>query len=114
MEKIVVTTLTELQIWIEGKFNLLVQSQSTTAEDVRQVRSRVHDLGNDISRLLALDIEGKLQKLEDADKQHESSIERFSKEAAERRGAVAALKVVYMVTGGVIGAAVAVFTGLIK
>lgn len=95
-------TLSELQIWIEGKFELVTQAQKTTHDDLITVRKTVHDLANDVSVILALNIPEKLSQLQKADEVHQANIDKFLKEAAERRGAMSALKVVYLVAGAAI------------
>ena len=102
-KRIGVETLSELQIWIEGQFALVAQAQTTTAEDVRQVRSRVHDLGNDLAKLLALDIDGKFKRLEDTVHKHDTDLVKFTKESDQRRGMVTALKSMYVVGGAAAG-----------
>lgn len=101
-----VENISELQIWIEGQFALIAQSQNTTAEDVRAVRSRVHDLSNDVQRLLALDIEGKLHQLERADKGHDENIRNLTDDLSQRRGAMSVVRAIYIGVGGLIGAVV--------
>ena len=106
--------LGELQIWMEGQFSLVQQAQVTTAEDVRQIRSRVHDLGNEIAKLLALDIEGKFKQLELNDAKHDTAIQQFGKEAAERRGAIQVLKIIYTTGGAAAGAGLTLLFELAK
>lgn len=112
-----VETLSELQIWIEGKFDLIGQAQSTAHEDLTNVRRVVHDLANNVAVITALNIPDKILALQDADKDHKISIESFSRDAAERRGALAALKVMYAVGGafaaGIFAIAVEVYRSLI-
>lgn len=109
-----VETLSELQIWIEGKFELVSQAQATMGEDVRQVRTRVHDLGNEVAKLLALDIEGKFRRLEEADTRHETNITTLTKEAAERRGAISMAKIFYTIGGAVGGYLISIALALFK
>lgn len=104
-----VETLSELQIWIEGKFALIQQAQTTAHSDLTNVRSRLHDLSNEIAKVTALNIPEKLQRLQDADKEHQTNIDRFIKESAERKGIMSALKGLYVVLGGLIGWLTAVF-----
>lgn len=109
-----VTTLSELQIWIEGKFALVAQAQGTMAEDVRQVRSRVHDLSNEVAALLALGLDEKVKRLEEADAAHAKQLTAMNNEAHERRGAIAAVKIAYIVVGAAIGYATSVFLTLYR
>ena len=99
-----VENLGELQIWIEGQFALVKQAQATSGEDLKTVRAKVHDLSNDMAAILALDIPGKLSRLEEADKVHEASIKRFSDESIARRASVATLKTLWGLGGVAIGA----------
>lgn len=103
---LMVETLSELQIWIGGKFELIAQAQNTTHSDLTNVRSRLHDLANEMTKITALNLPEKLNKLELADKEHQQNIERFVREASERRGAMNTLKTLYVFIGAVIGGAI--------
>jgi hypothetical protein len=102
-KQLMVETLSELQIWIEGKFALITQAQVTAHDDLTNVRKTVHDLAGHMTVLTMLNLPDKLSKLEAADKTHEANIEKFITDAAERRGALAVLKVVYAALGATIG-----------
>jgi hypothetical protein len=94
----------ELQIWIDGKFNLLSQAQNAAADEIRGLRSRLHDLSGEVMKLNSFDIEGKFKLLEIADAKHENAIQQFSTQAAERRGALGILKIIYTTGGAAMGA----------
>jgi hypothetical protein len=100
-----VENIGELQIWIEGQFALVRQTQNTTSEDIKAVRNRVHDLSNEVQKLLALDLEGKMRKLEETDDLRAQQISKLTAEQSERRGALAVLKALYT-TCGLIGGSV--------
>ncbi len=102
-ERIMVETLAELQIWIEGKFALVMQAQDSAEKDLTTVRRTVHDLAGHMQVLLALNLPEKLVKLEEADKNLEAEVKRFSAESAERKGVIAALKALWGVSGVVLG-----------
>lgn len=103
-----VETLSELQIWIEGKFALITQAQETAHSDLTNIRRTVHDLANELTKITALNLPDKIAKLEEADKLHETNIEKFIIEAAERRSAIATLKIVYTVVGAAVGGLAAI------
>lgn len=113
-KRLVVETLSELQIWIEGQFALILQAQTTSQEEMRSLRIRVHDLAGDIAKIIALNLPEKLLHLEKADLEHETNIKKFITEAAERRGMVAALKATYAVVGALIGGLVASYFKLFE
>ena len=100
---VAVETLSELQIWIEGKFELLAQAQKSANDDLTNVRRTVHDLNNQMTVIIALNLPEKIASLQKADEDHETNIKKFIEQAAERKGAVAALKAVYAIVGTMIG-----------
>lgn len=107
-KRLSVETLSELQIWIEGQFALIAQAQKTSHEDMTSVRTRLHDLANEVARLSALNLPNTIATLEKADKEHQANIDKFITEAAERRGALATLKALYTVIGALVGGTLAV------
>lgn len=100
-----VETLSELQIWIKGEFALIAQTQETSNKDMTNVRRTVHELANQMTVILALNLPEKLANLQAADLAHEKSIDQFRLDAAGRRSTLATLKVVYTVLGAAITAA---------
>lgn len=102
-----VETLSELQIWIEGKFELIAQAQNNAHNDLTNIRRTVHDLANELTKVTALNLPEKIAKLEESDRAHEANIKNFTIEVAERRSAMATLKVVYVMGGALIGGVVA-------
>lgn len=101
-----VETLSELQIWIKGEFALIAQTQETSNKDMTNVRKTVHELANQMTIIVALNLPEKLAMLQAADLAHEKSIDQFKLDAAGRRASLAILKVVYTVLGAAISAAI--------
>lgn len=114
MDKMRAENIGELQIWIDGKFELLNANQHTTQEEVRGLRTKVHDLSNEVAKLNAIDIEGKLKALENADQRHDLAIQNYDRQLAERRGAVAMLKIIYTTGGAAAGAGLTLLLSLAK
>lgn len=90
---------------MSGKINLIAQSVETNKEDMRSVRQRVHDLSNDVQRLLALNLQGTIDGLKNDQKDIEMRVVVLERDLHERRGAVNMAKVVYGIGGTTIGAA---------
>jgi archaellum component FlaC len=101
MDKRNIDTINELKLWIEGKFELVNQQNVQFGDDIRTIRTRLHDLSNDVAKLNAIDFLGLNKRIEE----HDSELEGFTKEAAERKGAIAALKATYAIGGAIVGAA---------
>lgn len=104
-----VSNLSELQIWIEGQFALIAQSQKSAHDDLTTIRGRVHDLAGEIAKVSALNLPVTLSQLQEADRKHETEIARFVSDAAKREGALAAIKALYVILGAAIGGALALF-----
>jgi hypothetical protein len=86
---------TELRIMmtrVEGKIDLVNQAQIRSSEDIKDVRLRVHDLANDVSKLSALNIEERLSKVE-----VEAEFSKSDRE--QRKGAMAMAKAVWTLIG---------------
>lgn len=103
-----VESLSELQIWIGGKFELIAQSQETAHNDLSTIRSRVHDLANEVSKVSALNLPATIAELKKADEDHQANIKKFITDAAERRGAITTLKTLYTIIGACVGGALAI------
>jgi hypothetical protein len=110
MAKENIETINELKIWIEGRFDLVAQSQHTTEENMKVVRQRVHDLSGDIAKIAAMDFANIQKTLEE----HDAKIEGFSRAAYERKGAIAALRATYAVGGALVGLAASVIFDLAR
>lgn len=109
-----VETLSELQIWIKGEFALIAQTQETSNKDMTNVRRTVHELANQMTVILALNLPEKLATLAATDALHQKSIDQFTLDAAGRRSSLATLRFVYTMFGGAIATAIAFSVQLYK
>lgn len=105
-----IDSIKELQIWMIGQFDLVYQAQSTQHEDMKAVRQRVHDLAGDVAKIVALDLPAKFLEV----KENDTKLEKLRTEAAERKGAIAALKATYAVGGALVGIVASVVFELAK
>ena len=102
--------INELRIWLEGKFKLVEQAQSISSEDLRNVRGRVHDLSNEVAKIVALDLSSKFEALKD----HDEKLETLRNEASTAKGAIQAIKAAYGIGGTLLGAIIATALELAK
>lgn len=86
-----IETIKELQIWLDGKFELIRQAQETSNAEVTKLRTTVHDISNKVAPLIMLDVPSIL-------KQHSSDLEKFEKYITGQKAVYAAI--------GIAGAAV--------
>lgn len=94
----------ELTIWLEGQFKLVYQAQNVADDELGKLRKTVHDLSNTVQVTM-----GRLSSLNFDDlktlvAKHDTELENFTKDAAERKGAIAALKASWGVGGIILGA----------
>lgn len=97
-----IETINELKIWLEGEFKLIKQGQETSRDDIKQVRTRLHDLSNHVSALTALDIPGKMDGLRTEVQKHDNIIEKI---ATEQTSLKATMRTAYLAIG-IAGAAI--------
>lgn len=108
-----VGTINELKIWIAGQFDLVRQAQTTSGEDLRNVRKSVHDLSNTVAGLTALDIPGKLEKYANEIKEQDAAIRKLAEDGILNKSAIASVKAIYGISGILLGATGALLARLI-
>lgn len=99
-----VETLNELKIWLDGKFDLVAQTQKTASDDITILRRTVHDVSNAVGALTILDIPKKFSDLAKSVVKHDSDLAVIIKENAAKAAALKLLKSLYFVGGGLLGA----------
>lgn len=97
--------LGELQIWIEGQFALVNQAQETASKDITAVRSRVHDLSNDMAKFAASCSPEKLAMITE----HDLEIKKLNDESIARKSSLATIKAAYTI----VGAGITTIVGLV-
>lgn len=103
-----IETINELKIWLEGEFKLITQGQTTSREDIRQVRSRIHDISNELTALTALDIPGKIDSLKEGVSKHDNVIERIASEQTSLKATMRTAYVAIAIGGAAVGSIITV------
>jgi hypothetical protein len=86
---------TNLQIMmtrIEGKIDLVKQTQDHTSEDFKEVRRRLHEIANQVSGIMALNLGDRVTKLETDNNDCKS-------EREQRKGAFQAARIAWAAIG---------------
>lgn len=99
-----IETINELKIWLEGEFKLIAQGQQTSREDIRQVRSRLHDVSNAVAGLTALDIPGKLESMKVESTKQDGIIEKLTAEQTTLKTTIRVAYGAIAIAGVVVGA----------
>ncbi len=110
VDNVRIENINELQIWLDGQFKLVAQSQTTTNEEVNKLRDRVHDIANHVGKLNALNIEQRFKDFGKILENHDGEIEKVNKDAFARKAVLAATGI----AGGAIGAVSTILLELYK
>jgi len=84
---------------IEGKLDLIQQAQDTTNKNVQGVRERVHQVSNEVQKLMALNLPETKDKVKDV----EARVLVLEKESERRTGALGLAKILYGGFGAIVG-----------
>lgn len=103
-----VETLNELKIWLDGKFDLVAQSQKAAGEDIVTLRRTLHDVSNSVAALTILDIPRKFSDLAKSVVKHDDDLAAIVKENAAKAAALRFLKSLYFIGGGLLGAIIGI------
>lgn len=96
------TVLTKM----DGKIDLISQAMDNTKDDLRVVRERLHDLSNEVQKLIALNLPGTLTDMRSDITKIDQRVVILEHDFHARRGAVNAAKLLYGLGGTTIGAGV--------
>lgn len=96
-----IDSINELRIWLEGEFKVIALSHKTANENLTLVRQRVHDLAQEVTKVVALNLEDKFKLLGE----HDAALDKLGDEALAARSAFTAVKAAYATAGAVFGGA---------
>lgn len=98
-----IETLNELKIWIEGQFQLASEARQRLETDVTLIRTRQHELSNEITKIGASFHNLGFAALKELVSKHDVELEKFSDERLERKGAIRAIKATWAIGGASVG-----------
>lgn len=93
---------------MEGKIDRMGDRMGRYEQDVTGVRQRLHDLANDITPLVMLDLPGRIRVTDTWRAEHEQRLKALENTEQQRKGAAALAKILWAILGGIIVAAVSI------